>query len=67
MRDKTRPRIDYMPGQAALLAIDEAKRLRPWFGNQDLIDFLVIRGLWTIKHEAPALPGRDRDRWRLPD
>lgn len=62
-----RQRIDYMPGTAAIEAIEHAEALKPRMRRQDLIDLLVIRGLWTIKHEPPALPGVDRDRWHLPD
>ncbi|MFT3818291.1 MAG: hypothetical protein QM750_11765 [Rubrivivax sp.] len=64
---KPRPRIDWMPGDAALQALAQAQRTMPAYSRQALIDLLVVNGLWALQFRPPALPGRDRDRWRLPD
>ncbi len=61
-----RPRVDWMPGEAALQALAMAQRMRPELRRQDLIDLLVIHGLWALQFRAPPLLGRDRDRWELP-
>jgi hypothetical protein len=70
MPNTSRIRIDYQPGDAAQQALETAKRLPALRGKrqQELIDQLVILGLWALRASAmlPALPGQDRDRWRLP-
>jgi hypothetical protein len=63
----TRQRIDYTPGDAALEAIDVARTLLVGHGQQDVLDRLVILGLWALKRSPPpALLGNDRHRWTLP-
>lgn len=65
-----RTRIDYMPGAAALEALDLAAAMFPDTRPQALLDRLVICGLSALAHKhwrAPFLGGRDRDRWKLPD
>ena len=62
-----RQRVDWMPGNAALQALSIAQQVRPDLRRQDLIDLLVIHGLWALQFRAPPLHGDDRDRWRLPD
>lgn len=65
-----RPRIDYMPGNAASEALALAGDMFPTLRMQALIDKLVISGASALHHQQwrqPALPGKDRDRWRLPD
>jgi hypothetical protein len=59
-----------MPGKAAEEALEIAKERFPNMRTQDLIDKLVLCGLsaltwahWT----PPALFGRNRDKWRLPE
>ena len=64
-----RTRIDYMPGPAALEALDLAAAMFP-DRPQALIDRLVICGLSALMHRhwhPPYLGGKDRDKWRLPD
>jgi len=65
----TRLRIDWCPGDAALEAVQIAERMYPHLRRQEIIDRLVITGLWALK-QPPAIPprfdGRNRDRWRLP-
>jgi hypothetical protein len=63
-----RLRIDYMPCQAALEALQAAQDLYPKDNTQALIDRLVITGLSAVvrgKWEPPSLWGQ-RDRWQLP-
>ncbi len=65
-----RTRIDYMPGPAALEALQAAQALHPADNAQALIDRLVIVGLAALRHppwKPPALYGRDRSRWKLPE
>lgn len=60
-------RIDWIPGPAARQAIDVAGAMLTGHNRQDVIDRLVILGLWVLKHNAPPqLHGNDRHRWRLP-
>lgn len=66
MRDPGRVRIDYQPGAAALEALAIAQDRMPQMPRQELIDLLLVRGLWTLGL-PPLPPGRDRERWRLPD
>lgn len=64
-----RPRIDYTPGKAALDSIKVAHRLFPHLRQQEIIDRLVITGLYALKQppwSPPVLWGTDRDAWRLP-
>lgn len=65
----TRQRVDWVPGSAALEALEAAADLFPGLGRQAIIDRLVIVGVaaylsdhWRI----PDLPGSSRHRWRLP-
>lgn len=65
-----RTRIDYMPGNAALEALQVAAAMFPHSRPQALIDRLVITGLSALKHQHWQPPrylfGRDRDAWKLP-
>lgn len=67
MTKKDRTRIDYMPGSAALEALELAAAMFPNARPQALLDRLVITGLCALHWQAPALWGVDRDRWQLPD
>ena len=70
MSKTTRTRIDYTPGAAALEALQAAQALHPADNTQALIDRLCIVGLAALVHppwKPPALYGRDRDRWKLPE
>ncbi len=67
MPKKDRARIDYMPGNAALEALELAGAMFPNARPQALLDKLVITGLCALHWKAPALYGSDRDRWKLPD
>ena len=63
-------RVDYMPGAAAVEALQAAQELFPNSNTQALIDRLVITGLSALVQghwRPPPLYGRDRDTWRLPD
>ncbi len=65
-----RTRIDYMPGTAALEALDLAAAMFPALRPQALLDKLVITATSALAHKhwhAPYLCGRARDKWRLPD
>ena len=69
-----RARIDYMPGEAALNALDMAADLFPNLRTQALIDRLVIVAVSAMHHaeehrpwQPPSMWGTDRDRWKLPD
>ncbi len=65
-----RVRVDYMPGPAAVEALQAAQRLYPNSNTQALIDRLVITGLSALVQghwKPPPLYGRDRDVWNLPD
>lgn len=70
MPKKDRARIDYMPGNAALEALGLAGAMFPNARPQALLDKLVITAVSALAHEhwkPPALWGRDRDAWKLPD
>jgi len=67
MAKKDRPRIDYMPGQAAFDALALAGEMYPNLRPQALIDKLVITGLVALNWKPPALYGHNRDAWRLPE
>ena len=67
MAKKDRPRIDYMPGQAAFDALELASEMLPKMRQQALIDRLVITGLVALQWKPPQLYGHNRDAWRLPD
>lgn len=70
MSKTNRVRVDYMPGAAALQALEIAQAMHPNSNAQALIDRLVITGLAALLHppwSPPSLYGRDRDRWKLPD
>ena len=70
MTKKDRTRIDYMPGNAALEALGLAGDMFPNARPQALLDKLVITAVSALAHEhwkPPALWGRDRDAWKLPD
>lgn len=69
MSRNERTRIDYMPGKAALQALDRAQELYPGGSTQAMIDRLVITGLSALVQahwKPPGLYGRDRDAWKLP-
>ena len=68
-----RVRVDYMPGAAALQALQAAQELYPKANTQALIDRMVITGLSALVHnkwqpnwQPPSLWGH-RDLWKLPD
>lgn len=70
MSKANRVRVDYMPGPAALEALEAAQALHPDCNTQALIDRLVITGLSALVHghwEPPRLYGRNRERWKLPE
>ena len=65
----TRRRIEWHPGAAALEALEVGERVFPHLHRQEVIDKLVILGLWLAQQPVPrppALDGRDRDSWKLP-
>ena len=65
-----RPRIDWCPGEAASEAVEIARELFPHLRKQEVIDRLVITGLYALKQPPWAPPqfvGSDRDKWALPD
>ena len=64
-----RVRVDYMPGDAAVQALQAAQVMFPKANTQALIDRMVITGLSALVHgkwEPPGLWGH-RDRWKLPN
>lgn len=70
MSKTNRVRVDYMPGHAALQALEAAQTLHPDCNTQALIDRLVITGLSALVHghwQPPRLYGRNREAWKLPD
>ena len=70
MNKANRIRVDYMPGPAAVEALNAAQNLHPTDNTQALIDRLVITGLSALVHrrwEPPRLYGRNRERWELPE
>ena len=67
MPKQERTRIDYMPGPAALDALELAVDMFPNLRPQALIDKLVITGLCALHWKPPSLYGSDRDRWELPE
>ena len=65
----TRQRIEWVPGAAALEALEAGADLFPGLGRQAVIDRLVIVGVaaYLAEHwRLPDLPGKSRHRWRLP-
>lgn len=69
MRRADAPRIDYTPGPAARASLDAAAAKWPELSQQALIDKLLICGLSALQHQPwtpPAMPGRDRTKWRAP-
>ena len=65
----TRQRIEWVPGAAALEALEAGADLFPGLGRQAVIDRLVIVGVSAYLSDhwrMPELPGRSRHRWRLP-
>ena len=69
MTKKNRVRVDYMPGPAALEALELAQALHPKDNTQALIDRMVIVGLSALLHERwepPRLYARNRELWQLP-
>ena len=54
MRKTGRTRIDYMPGAAALEALDIAAKMFPKTRPQALLDTLVIAGLSALAAQALA-------------
>ena len=70
MSKADRIRVDYMPGPAALAALQAARKLHPDCNIQRLIDRLIITGLSALVHgrwEPPRLHGRNREQWKLPE
>jgi hypothetical protein len=45
----TRFRINWCPGDAALEAVQIAERMYPHLRRQEVIDRLVLTGLWALK------------------
>ncbi len=69
MPKSDRVRVDYMPCQAAIEALQAAQVMFPKASTQALIDRMVITGLSALVHgkwQPPSLWGK-RDRWKLPD
>jgi hypothetical protein len=69
MAKTTRTRVDYMPCDAALAALQAAQVMFPKANTQALIDRMVITGLSALVHgkwQPPSLWGH-RERWKLPD
>jgi hypothetical protein len=65
----TRQRIEWVPGSAALDALEAGADLFPGLGRQAVIDRLVIVGASAYLAEPwriPELPGKSRHKWRLP-
>jgi hypothetical protein len=65
-----RTRIDYMPGAAALEALNVAAEMFPDTRPQALLDKLLITAVSALAHkhwQPPRLWGKDRDAWKLPD
>lgn len=63
----TRTRLDYMPGAAALAALDMAAEMFPNLRSQALLDKLVITAVSALQHrhwQPPFLYGSDRDKWK---
>lgn len=70
MPKSDRTRIDYMPGGAALEALDIASDMFPDMRPQTLLDKLVITAVSALAHkhwQPPRLWGKDRDTWKLPE
>lgn len=70
MPKRDRIRIDYMPGAAALEALDIAAEMFPDIRPQALLDKLMITAVSALAHEhwrPPMLWGRKRDLWKLPE
>lgn len=68
MPKSDRVRVDYMPCQAAIEALQAAQKIYTKANMQALIDRLVITGLSAVVHEKwepPCLWGK-RERWQLP-
>lgn len=68
-----RTRIDYMPGDAALDALDMGADMFPALRTQALIDKLLITAVSALHHNAqhrpwqpPGMWGTNRDDWKLP-
>ena len=66
MPKNERTRIDYMPGGAAIEALQRAESTFPNLRTQALIDKLVITGFCALQWKPPTLYGNDRDKWKLP-
>ena len=69
MPKSDRVRVDYMPCQAAIEALQAAQVMHPKENTQALIDRLVITGLSALVHgkwQPPKFWGQ-RDGWKLPD
>jgi hypothetical protein len=62
-----RVRVDYMPCEAAIEALQAAWKHYPRDNTQALIDWLVITGLAAMHWKAPKLYDDNRNRWKLPD
>lgn len=59
-------RVDWMPGEAALQALQAIQRRRPDLSRQEVIDYALIVALSALSHEPwrpPPLLGRSRYRW----
>lgn len=64
-----RRRVDYVPGPAAVQALEVAGELLPELKTQALIDWLVVVGASALRHRHWAPPlryGRNRLQWLLP-
>lgn len=70
MPKKGQDRVDWMPGRAALTALEVAEQLHPELNRQALIDKLILCGLSALRHEhwrPPPMHGRNRHRWPAPE
>lgn len=59
-------RVDWMPGDAALQALEEIIRLRPGLNRQDAIDYAVITAASALRFrtwQPPQVVGKGRHRW----
>lgn len=68
MAKSDRVRVDYMPGKAAIEALQAAQVMFPKANTQALIDRMVITGLSALVHgkwQPPSLWGQ-RESWQLP-
>lgn len=59
-------RVDWMPGEEALKALDELQKMHPNSHRQEVIDYAVITALDALLHKPwcpPPMPKGTRYRW----